>query len=338
MITTNQSTIQGRCKRMDYRMGLSKAGKDFVSATFTIVVDENELRVEVFSMKHKKDGSELNSYKGLMTIFNEANAMYKTVKKVGADEAETIENDTIVETIEETTALSFRNWQSFKYCRMVENCYAKDGELVKNMRIEASVPNRVEEEKYEPKNEWEVSGIVNKPLVPMEDEFGEEYLNISMIVPVYQEAWGDREESVVLHELQFKATDQNAIEYLMDNVEQGMPLYLNGMYVRQIFREEVEVQAEDNGRGFGKKIEKKPQYKTTVIERMEVLGGYPLEEDEIEDAKEFKQELWEKAKIEKQQKEEEMLEGGDKPKPTQGFGRPKQNENKNNKKPNMPLW
>ena len=44
MIITNACNIQGRLNRIDVREGLSKAGAEFVSVTFTLDVDGNQIR------------------------------------------------------------------------------------------------------------------------------------------------------------------------------------------------------------------------------------------------------------------------------------------------------
>lgn len=328
-VITNRVELQGRLNRIDVREGLSKAGAEFVSVTFTLDVDGNQIRVESFSMKHSKNGDESKSYQGLMTIFNEGFALHKTVKKVGDDQATPIEDETIVEDINECDAIRFSNYGSFKYCRFEENVYAKEGELVKNIRLQGAYPNRVDESKreYTPTADFEISGVVRK--APMMVERNEvECMEMTVEVPIYVEAYGDREASVTLHEITVRTMDEEVFGYLEDNFELGSVVYLNGRIVREVQRVEIEALADDEGRGFGRKIKREPQYKTNINEYYEILGGYLLDEDEIEDTRAFDRDIWEKATQAKKEKEQEMLEGGEKPKQV-GFGKASGNAKKN---------
>lgn len=328
-VITNRVELQGRLNRIDVREGLSKAGAEFVSVTFTLDVDGNQIRVESFSMKHNKNGDESKSYQGLMTIFNEGFALHKTVKKVGDDQATPIEDETIVEDINECDAIRFSNYGSFKYCRFEENVYAKEGELVKNIRLQGAYPNRVDESKreYTPTADFEISGVVRK--APMMVERNEvECMEMTVEVPIYVEAYGDREASVTLHEITVRTMDEEVFGYLEDNFELGSVVYLNGRIVREVQRVEIEALADDEGRGFGRKIKREPQYKTDINEYYEILGGYLLDEDEIEDTRAFDRDIWKKATQAKKEKEQEMLEGGEKPKQV-GFGKASGNAKKN---------
>ena len=106
--------------------------------------------------------------------------------------------------------------------------------------------------------------------------------------------------------------------------------------VRLVERFEVETM-DDESRGFGRTVKHQANYQTKIIEHMEVLGGYVLEADEIEECPAFNMELWEEAMEVKKQKEEEMLNGGNEEKPKQvGFGRSNEPK-KANKSPKLPF-
>jgi hypothetical protein len=320
---TNACNITGRLNRMDVKKGIAKTGNEFISVTFTLQVGESQLRVENFSMKNKKDGTELSSYTGLMTLFNEAKALHKTMREVGEEKAEEVQDETIVENIDECDAIRFSNYGNFKYCRIEENSYAKDGEIVKNLRLVGASPNRVDESKkeYVPTADFEVAGVVTAPPVLLEkDEV--EFMQLKVMVPVYTEAWGDREAKVDLVEMTVRLNDESAFGYVEDEFTVGAFVSLNGTIVREVKRVELEVPMEDEGRGFGRKIEHKAQYKTEIVEYYNLLGGYTLEEEEVENTPALNMELWNRAKEEKAQKEQEMLQQNDKPK--QGFGRGEQ--------------
>ena len=76
---------------------------------------------------------------------------------------------------------------------------------------------------------------------------------------------------------------------------------------------------DDNERGFGRQIKHQANYQTKTTDYMEILGGYVLEQDEVEEEPAFDMSLWEEAMKVKKEKEEQMLNGDNEEK--QGFGR-----------------
>ncbi len=340
MANTNMIGLQGRINRIDVRRGLSKANAPFASYTFTLDIDGDLVKVESFAMKLKANGEENTAYKGLETLLREAKALYKTVREVGADKAEAIEDETIVENIDECDALDCQNWKQFIYTRFEENAYAKDGQMVRGVKIVTARPKRVDENKkaYTPVNQWEISGVITKePVMKEMDE--KEFLEVVVTIPIYNEAYGERQESVTLHEVTLQAHSDEAIEYIMDTFNQGMFVYLNGKIVRTVERIEIESFDVETGRGFGKKIEKQPNYSTKVTEYFEILGGWELEEEEYIDEPSFNMELWKAAKEEKEEKERKMLEGDSAPQePQRGFRKKDANIDKpKTKKTQMPF-
>lgn len=342
-LPVNQITLEGRIVRADYRKGMSKNNKPFLSANFTLDVNGNQIKCESFSMQFKGDGvTESTNYKSLMTIFEEANALHKTMREVNQDKADEISDDTIVENIEDCTAIKCSNYNGFKYCRFSENAYMSAEGLKINIRIEFAYCNRVDEDKreYKPQADWEVCGIVKtQPVaIPSIDEDEKEVMLFVVEVPTYTDAYGDREASVVLNELTIVSHDESVWEYLEDNFTIGTPVYLNGTIVRQVNRVEIE-QPNDDIKGFGRVIEHQPQFRTKVIDYLEVLGGYTIE-DEMEEMeeKEFNAELWQKAKVEKDLKLAEMRNGNNEPKKQVGFGKPTvKEESKKVRNNNLPF-
>lgn len=327
MQRVNEVNLEGRCVRIDARKGLSKTGSEFISMTFTLSIEDNQIKVETFSMKNKKDGSLLKSYEGLMTLFLETKCQHKTLKDADMEKSEEVEDDTIVENIEDCTAISFSNYGKFKYCRFVENSYISADGLKKSTRIEACYPNRVDEDKkeYKPKREFEICGeVIKAPTLFTSVEDDSEYLKMTVEVPIYQESYKDKESSVSLHEIEVECHDEQYFDYIQDNFELGTKVYLNGEIVRRVHR--VEVVEEDNEveRGFGKVIKHEPQFRNNVEERFEILGGYELDEDDLMDMeeKEFNPTLWEKARAEKEKKLAEMQNENRNEKQV-GFGRDK---------------
>ena len=290
---TNAITLQGKLVKMAYRAGVSKAGKEFVSATFTLDVNGDRINAETFAMKMKADGSdESGAYKSLMTLWNESKALQKTYKKQGEEKPVEVENETIVENIEDTTAIKMSNWNGFKYCKFVENNFVSTtGEQVKNTRIEFAYPNRMDDENYEPKADFEIAGKVKTAPCMMEKPDGTEYMQFIVTVPEYIEAWKDRPEQVKLQDITVTSYDKDAWNYIEDNFTMGSFAYLNGEIVRKIMRVEKPT-VDDEGRGFGRKLKQEVQYDTKIDERFEIMGGYVLEEDELELEKAFNEELW----------------------------------------------
>lgn len=290
---TNQISLQGKLVKMAYRAGVSKAGKEFVSATFTLDVDGDRINAETFAMKMKADGSdESGAYKSLMTLWNESKALQKTYKKQGEEKPTEVENETIVENIEDATAIKMSNWNGFKYCKFVENNFVSaTGEQVKNTRIEFAYPNRMDDENYEAKADFEIAGKVKTAPCMMEKPDGTEYMQFVVTVPEYIEAWKDRPEQVKLQDITVTSYDKDAWNYIEDNFTMGSFAYLNGEIVRKIMRVEKPT-VDDEGRGFGRKLKQEVQYDTKIDERFEIMGGYVLEEDELELEKAFNEELW----------------------------------------------
>lgn len=325
----NQITLQGRIVKMAYRVGVSKTEKDFLSATFTLDIDGDRVNVETFTMRYKKDGSELSSYQGLMTLFYEAKALYKTYKSPKDDKPMSFQDETIVENIEDATAIKMSNWNGFKYCKFVANEYTDaSGNKVKNTRIEFAYPNRMEDEDYEPKKDFEIAGKVKTAPCILEKVDGTEYMQFVVTVPEYVEAWGDRPEQVKLQDITVTSYDKEAWNYIEDNFTMGSFAYLNGEIVRKVTRVEKPT-IDDEGRGFGRRLkQEQPDYKTEIDERFEIMGGYTLEDEEIELEKAFNEELWLQAEQQQSQPQQENT-----PEVKKSWGREKDVVSKNSNVP-----
>ena len=317
-MVTNACEIVGRLNRLDLREGVAKTGSEFVSATYTLAVGDNLIKVETFTMKTTKNGAVSKGYDSLNTLFTEGKALHKTIRKIGEDNAEVIEDETIMEDIDECDAIVFSNYGNFKYCRLEENAYVKDGELIRTMRITGAFPNRLDESKkeYVPRADFEIAGkVMQNPIMMEVDE--QDVMQLKVMFPIYQEAYGDRPAKVTLNEITLQARDSEAFEYIEDNFTKGTMVSLNGEIVRLVTRIEIEGMADDS-RGFGRKVEHKAQYRTNVEEYFNLLGGYELEEEEIELEKALDMELWEVA-YEEREKQGEVQEEPKKSKI--GFGR-----------------
>lgn len=337
---TNACFIEGKLNRVDARKGMSKAGAEFISVTFTLDVNGSQIQVEVFSMKNKKDGSELNSYKGLYTLISEGKALRKTIREIGETESVEIEDETIVENIEDADKVKFDNW-SMKYCRFEENMYlGKDGQVAKNIRVQAVYPSRIQEGKpYEEKAEFSITGVVKIAPYPFEKD-EKEYLKFVVTIPTYNEAWGDREASVTLHDIEVQVRDEQGFDYVQDEFQLGSVVHIEGDIIRRIERVETVVEDDSLNRGgWGslKHMNDKPKFSTNVDSAIVMTGGFVLIEEDMESLKEFEVEIWTKGKEEKEQKEKDLLENNNGGFEKQsGFGR--SNETKKvNKTPKLPF-
>lgn len=327
-ITFNQCEVVGRVNRIDIRKGLSKAGAEFISATFSLSVEESLIRVESFSMRYKKNSNEeLGSYKGIITLLEECRALHKTVREIGETESVEVSDGTIVSDINECDAIRFSNYGKFKTCKLVENSYCRDGEIISNLRLEGSYPSRLDEDKkpYEAKADFEVAGKVLTTPVIMTDLDNKDYIQLIVEFPTYTEKWGEREESVQLQEITVRSYDEGVFDYIEENFEKDSMIYINGSIINEVKRVEVENDIDDNVRGFGRHLEKTPQFRTEVNSFYCLLGGYSLDESDIEDTPALSSTLWEKARAEKEQKLAEMQNENRNEKQV-GFGRDKGNK------------
>lgn len=327
----NQINLQGRLVKLAYRTGVSKTGKEFLSATFVLDIDGDRINTETFAMKLKADGSdESGAYKSLMTIWSEAKALQKTYKRQEDKEPTEVNNETIVEKIEDATAIKMSNWKTFKYCKFVANEYqSATGEQVKTTRIEFAYPNRLDDENYTPRKDFEVSGKVKTVPTLLEKVDGTEYMRFVVTVPEYIEQWKDRPEQVKLQDITVVSYDPNAWGYIEDNFTMGSFVYLNGEIIRKVIRVEKPT-INNEGRGFGRHIPSEPEFDTKIDERFEIMGGYVLEDDELEVEKAFNMELWAQAEQGQQQvqiqEEKPDRTFGRKQAPSQQTSQPKRND------------
>lgn len=330
MANVNEINLFGRLKRLDVVDGMTNDNRPWIKATLTLVVEENEIQVGMFSMCKKNNGDDMSSATAINTLYDESFALYKSRKK-GKEDAvveKKENNDTIVDNIDECEVIKCSSYKDFKYCRFENDVFMKDNNVVKRTKIVANYVNRgKEDEEYSPKNEFEITGRVAK--VPMEKEKNDEpYISMSVIVPVFNKGYKKKdgtivEDSVDLQEIELECHDENAFDYIIDNFsELNRLIYVNGEIFRHVERIEIKNESEDLNRGFGKKITHATKYETKVDEHLEITGGYELEEEELENEPSFNEELWSKG-IETLEKKIEDLKNGEDKKSSgnKGFGR-----------------
>lgn len=327
MVTNNVKLI-GRLVRIDVVENESKSGKPYISATLTLRVGDNDIQTRVFSMKYKANGvDEQSSYKGIMTIYVEGNALYKSYKFMDKDaiHEKAENNETIVEDIEDCEVIKLSSYGNFKFCRFQTNTFlSKDNSIKKAVNIEFNYCNRGDKnEEYVSKNYWEVVGRVETEPVETVDKHEQPIIKFKVLVPTFNKGYEKQdgtkvEDSVRLDEIEVVSHDEDVFDYIQDNFEKGSFVSLNGEIIRKVTRIEVE-QELDVDRGFGRTKEIEPQFKTDTDEYFEILGGFAYESEELEEVQEFKQELWEKALEDLEEKEEELKQSDEKP---FGFGKP----------------
>ena len=101
---------------------------------------------------------------------------------------------------------------------------------------------------YQPKHEFAITGVLIAPAVLLEDAEGNEKVKLTVTIPTLQEAWGDRPESVTLHDVTVETRDPQAFDYVLDNFsEKGTFVYLEGEIFREVKRVELESAVDDMG-------------------------------------------------------------------------------------------
>lgn len=322
----NNIKLVGRLNRLDVKEGNTKDGRPYITATLTLRVGENDIQTRMFSMKYKANGDEQTAYKGIMTIYNEGKALYKsyTIEDVKKEESKETD-ETIIDNIEECEVIKLSSYGSYKYCRFQTNMYmSKDGNIAKAVNIEFNYCNRGSNEDEE-KNYFEVVGIVKDAPVEIEDKYENPMVKFTVLVPTFNKGYNKTdgtkvEDSIRLDEIEMVSHDESVFDYIMDNFGKGEIVSLNGEIVRVVTRIEVEAEPEQHI-GFGRQKEVEPQFRTDVDSYFEVLGGFTYDMEEVEETNEFKQELIEKALEELKIKEEELKQGETKEQSV-GFGRP----------------
>lgn len=344
-MVVNSIKLQGKLKRMDVRLGESKnSGKEYASANMTLVVDENELIVRMFAMRHKNNGEERSDYTGIMTLYSEAKALHKTIKYGDADAVvESMEdNETIVETIEECEGIKCSSWKDFKYCRFEMNPrVSADGSVIKPVEITANYVNRFKEnEEFNYKNYFEIVGMVKNVPVELEDVEGNPYLKFAIVVPELRKGYTRAdgvvvEDTIKLHEIEVTSHNEAAFDDILNEFEKGCFASVNGEIIRTVERIEKEVEVAHVG--FGRQKEVEPHFETKITSYIEILGGYRYDYEELEDKPEFNQELFAKGLEELEKVEENLLsknqEQQEKPR---GFGGSNKSESKK-EKPRTPF-
>lgn len=307
-------------------LGVNKeTRKNWMMGQLKLRIAENqEVDLTIFANEFTSTGSANKSYQALKTIKDEYKSLDSTItnKRMNSDAKPEKDEATTVGSLEECDFV-YAN----KGIKISMNHYMRDGQLNSNFRLSVNFVNRAKEtDAKEPYLEGELIGVVSKVPVVLEDNDGE-YIKFELTVPEYRNAWGDREESVVVDkfEIVMKKEDFNSddeFEGAKDFVESEFEenVVVSTSIVPTVKVVAVEEETPTSKRGFGKKVEFTPS--TKVVREIRAIGGFPLEEEEYEGDNAFNLELYSKGVEEYERKLEELKQ--DQPKDFtahKGFGK-----------------
>ena len=311
-MVTNQLRVAGHLIAKNIIMGVNKEKKkNWIMATLTLQISENQrIDLSMFSNEFTSTGTKSKSYTALETIRDTYKSLDSTVtnKRVNPDAQAVKDEATTVATLEETTFV-YAN----KGITIGMNRYMRDGEIQENFRLSVNFVNSAKEtDPKEPYLEGTLIGVVTKKPFRFEEPNGEEYVKFELTVPTYRNAWGDREESVVVDKFELVMRAENfdegefegAMEFVEEEFDENMIVNVSIEPTVKVVASQEPIGDTGSKRGFGKKVEFKPT--TRTIREIRVLGGYPLDEDEYVEDKAFDFELYQKGLEEFDKKIEEM--------------------------------
>lgn len=246
----NVVTIEGLLLEIKSFAGTTVDGREYLSATLSIEVAENEQHnVDMFCMKLKADGGENGIYSSLETVVNE----YKTVADVGREEADKVR-------VEEPTG-------TFNNGVIGINDYAGgDGQLRSFPQLSATFVNRVVAgDEYNPHAKFLVEVLVDNiiPEIKNEEESGRVILNS------YISIYGGK---AFPHQF---VVNEDGSSFVEDNYEKGdtATFYGNITNVREVKEKFIES-------AFG---EDQREVSTTYVREFEITGGLKaLDEDDTD--------------------------------------------------------
>lgn len=239
----NEVVVEGLLQEVRIDENKTGDGREFIGGEIDIEVSEGSVHtLRVFSMKHKKDGSENGIFKGLKTVKDE----YVSIAKVGRDEADKVRVNT---------------------AQLGVNDYVGgDGQVKTFPQLSTNFINRVQaNDVFEPKAEFEVELFV-KSVAEETNKEGEETGRIKL--KGYVPQFGGS-----VAPLEFVAEGDGA-EYIRDTYEAGHTVKIYGEIVNKVeitkIKEEV---------GFGKPKEK---IKRNFVREFLITGGSePYEEENV---------------------------------------------------------
>lgn len=254
----NEVVVEGLLQEVRLEERKAADGREFIGGEIDIEVNEGEVHTfRVFSMKHKKDGSENGIFKGLKTVADE----YVSTAKVGKEAADKVR----------VTAGQLG----------VNDYVGGDGQLKSYPQLSTNFINRVQaNDVFAPKAEFEVELVVQS-VAEETDREGEETGRVKLKGFVPQFGGG-------IAPLEFVAEGDGA-EYIRDTYEKGQTVKIYGNIVNK-----VEITKTFEEVGFGKPKEK---IKRSFTREYLITGGtepYDEENANTYDVKVIKKALTER--------------------------------------------
>lgn len=294
----NEVTVEGLLQEVRIKSDKTGDGREFIGGEIDIEVSEGSVHTfRVFSMKHKKDGSDNSIYKGLETVKDE----YLSIAKVGRENADKVR----------VTAGQLG----------VNDYIGTDGQIKTFPQLSTNFINRVQaNDVFDPKSEFEVELFVQS-VVDETNRDGEETGRVKVKGYVPQFGGG-------IAPLEFVADGEGA-EYIRDTYESGNTVKIYGEIINK-----VEITKTVEEVGFGKPKEK---IKRNFVREFLITGGSePYDEDNANtyDPKVIKKALTERevyleGLIKKAEEKDKSGNKSSKKEDKKGFGS-KPNEKKTN--------
>lgn len=300
----NEITLEGLLLEIESREGKTSDGKEYLQATLTIETGENEQHdVEMFTMKHKKDSNEVSGiYESLRTVVDE----YKSVDKVGREEADYVR--------------VAPGSEKFSNGQLARNDYVgSDGQLRSFPQLTTTFVNRVEGEPN-PHAKFETELVVEsvtEEIGKNEEETGRAVLK--GYIPVY----GGK---VIPFEF---VVNEDGASYVLDNYEKGDTVFVYGDIVNKRIKNVRKIEG-----AFGSDNEKVTY---TYVREFVVIGGSAPYDDD--DPKTFNTEAIGKALAEREVYLEELIEKSKKKdnKKKGGFDTTKKSKKRDVKEEDLPF-
>lgn len=239
----NEVAVEGLLQEVRLEERKTADGREFIGGEIDVEVSEGSVHTfRLFSMKHKKDGSENGIFKGLKTVKDE----YVSIAKVGREDADKVR----------ITAGQIG----------INDYVGGDGQVKSYPQLTTNFINRVQaNDEFEPKAEFDVELVVQSVIEEVNRD-GEETGRVKLkgFVPLFGGG---------IAPLEFVADGDNA-EYIREEFDKGKTVRVNGEIINK-----VEITKTQSGSGFGKPKEK---IKRDFIREYLIAGGEePYEEDNV---------------------------------------------------------
>lgn len=259
----NEVNIVGFVKEKNLEIKKDDKGVTYITGTIDIQTDKNSShKVFVYSKELKGNGEPSKVYTGLVTVMNEYVSKAQLLKEYSNKEKYPNITPSEAESKAETEATKVR--VSGKISRME---YYRNGELISYPQITANFFSRIDEDKYQPKAEFDIVIYYDKiiPEIKGDEETGR--VKVSGYIAQF---------NGTIIPVEF-VTDEDTSEYILNNFETKRTGEIWGDLIS------TAITKIEKKNGFGKDMTKSH---TTYVNEMLITGGDDqLDED---DPKAFK--------------------------------------------------